>query len=355
MKSLILSFSFAVLFLTADAQTFGGMFHKHKPENVQKIEVSSDANASTTLGSSFMLTVKATESNGKKTYSFSTPEIPWTEFDVVVKGGTFQDGKVVAAKRLSETEAGSLSIKVSYKTKPELDTTFSINLVEGKDLQLDFNGKDGNDGASGQAGSNGRVHQQGDQCVEGEAGQSGESGYDGEDAPEIEVYLKKATVSSLGHDMICVLVVNMSLNDTSYYYMDLAGSMTINCNGGNGGNGGRGGQGGIGSKSTDGTECKGGSGGNGGNGGNAGNGGKITVHVDPGLDLSKYKIKFVNTPGSVGAGGYGAIGGAHGENTAPVAGRRGADGSNGKPGRDGKPGPKPFIKSEAVSSKLFGI
>lgn len=355
MKQFILILLFAVLFLSANAQPSGNLFKKHKSENVVSTHVSIDASMSTTLGSTFSVSVKVTESNGKKTYSFNTPEVPWSEFDVVVKGGTFSNGKVITTKKLSETESGKISIRITYKPKPELDTTIFIDLITGKNLHLDFNGQDGGPGASGAAGANGRVLATGDQCREGDPGGDGESGFDGEDAPEIEVYLKKIMVSSLGKEMICVLIVNMSVNDSSSFYMDLTGSMTIFCNGGNGGTGGRGGIGGIGSKTNAGVECKGGSGGTGGNGGKAGNGGKITVHVDPSVDLAKYDIKFVNEAGTGGSGGYGAIGGAHGENTAPVEGRRGTDGKNGKDGLAGKPGPKPFIKNEAVSSKLFTI
>lgn len=352
MKQFCITLLFAVLFLSADAQS---LFKKHKSENVLKTEVTTDANASTTLGSTFNVSVKTTESNGKKTYFFTTPEVPWSEFDVVVKGGTFANGKVVVTKQLSETDAGKISIKLTYKPKPELDTTLIIDLITGKSLQLNFSGKDGGLGGYGAAGANGRVLATGDQCREGDPGGDGEAGFDGEDAPEIEVYLKKMMVTSLGKEMICVLVVNMSVNDSLRYYMDLSGSMTIFCNGGNGGTGGRGGQGGIGSKNSAGVECKGGNGGNGGNGGKAGNGGKITVHVDPSVDLQKYNIKFVNEAGTPGTGGYGSIGGAHGENTAPVEGRRGTDGKNGKTGLAGKPGPKPFMKMEAVSATLFDV
>lgn len=328
------------------------LIKRHKAENVQQIAVTTTANATTTLGSTFFVTVKVTESAGKKPYSFQTPEVPWNEFDVQVKGGTFKNGTVSVSKKLSGTESGKLTFSLSYKTKPDLDTSFTIELITGKNLVLDFSGKSGDrgkDGSSGNTGSGGETT-----CQEGTPGESGMKGFDGEDGNELEVFLKKRMVPSLGREMICVLVVNMNTNDSSEYFMDLAGSMSIVSNGGDGGGGGRGGYGGIGGKTNSGSECNGGVGGNGGDGGNSGSGGKITVYVDPNIDLAKYKITFVNNPGKPGSEGYGAIGGAHGGNTAPVEGRRGRDGVNGKPGRVGKPGPKPFMKPGPVSDKIFG-
>lgn len=339
-----------LLLLLLPVASHAQLIKRHKAENVQQIEVSTTAGAATTLGSSFTVTVKVTESTGKKPYSFQTPEVPWNEFDIKVKGGTFKNGVVSVSKKLSETESGKLTFSLSYKTKPGLDTAFTIELITGKSLVLDFSGKSG---ARGDNGSSGNTGSSGETCQEGTPGQAGMKGEDGEDGNELEVYLKKKMVTALGREMICVLVVNMNLNDTSEYFMDLSGSMTILSNGGNGGNGGRGGYGGVGGKTVGGTECNGGVGGNGGDGGNSGNGGKITVHVDPNIDLAKYKITFTNNAGTPGGEGDGAIGGAHGGNTAPVEGRRGRDGVDGRPGNAGKPGPKPFIKPEAVSDKIF--
>jgi hypothetical protein len=268
------------LLLVAFASQANAQLRRHRPQAVTAIRVTTLADSSTTLGSRFRIKIETSETFNGRTYKESTPNVPWSEFRIVVTGGTLSYGTgnssagfIDVAKQLSATDKGKLVIEVKYLMKDGLDTTLTIDLVHGKKMWLVHEGTTGARGTDGQNGANGTAYNGG--CWNGEDGEQGYSGDNGGNGPDLNVYIKKMIVHELNEELICVMIVNHLKHDTSSYFMDAAGSMTIVSRGGNGGNGGYGGSGGSGGVAQNGTQCNRGSGGKGGDGGEGGKAGGL--------------------------------------------------------------------------------
>jgi hypothetical protein len=341
------------LFLTgASASLHAGLIQRHDPELVSRITITTSANSGTTLGSTFRLEATTIEKKGNKLFSCSTaeragklPEVEWAEFAVEVAGGTFDEGIVSVSRNLADLSKGKLVLNVSYRQNPELDTTIVLEMITGQTIVANYAGADGSPGEKGHR-----------EAVNGAPGMPGDTGKPG---PEIVVFLKKISSPDFEKGLVCALIIDLSRHDTARFYLDpSAGSLTILASGGAGGYGGAGGHGAPATKeaSRRAVVARGGRGGDGGNGGPGGTGGKLTVYVDPGMDVSQYPIAFKTSGGNGGPGGRGGRGSLGSSGTTPATryvSQAQGSGKNGADGRPGTDGPPPVIVVLPVSDEMM--
>jgi hypothetical protein len=293
------------------------------------LRYSSEANIN--YGSSFNLETFIIYSNNKEKEVTGKDELT-----IGISGASYRkNGTVSIDSYPTKLSSNTISVSASYvKEDISLQTQIDIPFNYKGNIQLHFDGRDGEKGTTGDKGSTALLFRDG---KEGGVGGNGTSGSSGDN---LTVYVWKDSV-----DFYFFKVQNLKTSVTYIYKIkDRGYSFSLNATGGQGGKGGEGGNGGDGkdgSVSDDKVKDPGdgGKGGMGGNGGNGGNGGDVYVFIHPNAADIQPRVTTSNYGGTAGAGGDGGKGGKAGTpatgQTAASDGTAGASGTGGYSGSNG--------------------
>lgn len=226
-----------------------------------------------------------------------------SDLSYMVSGATIYNSKIRLNGYPTAFTKDTIFVTATY-TKKELNfsTKKSIPFNYKGDLELKFNGQDGDQGESGSDGGTALLFRDGKDGDEGLSGGQGENGHD------ITVHIYKKSENNLYY----IRVTDLNSSKMFYYKTkDVGYAIKFYVNGGKGGGGGTGGDGGSGKDGKK-TEKKtkragdGGNGGNGGIGGTGGNGGSVYVFIHPSAAEIQSKMTANASggyPGDAGAGG----------------------------------------------------
>lgn len=256
--------------------------------------------------------------------------------DYIVKGAQYSSGKVSIDKYPVSFRKDTIFVTATY-VKKELNFTTqkAIPFNYKGDLELSFNGTDGEEGTKGSDGGTALLFR------DGKDGDDGYSGSDGTNGHDITVHIYK----NAEDDLYYMRVTDLNSSKMFFYKTkDVGYPIKFHVNGGKGGRGGSGGDGGSGKdgKSTDKKTKRPGNGGNGGNGGiggSGGSGGSVYVFLHPSAADIQSRITAISQggyPGDAGAGGKAGSPGTPLEGQDPA--EPGIEGSAGSVGAMGASG-----------------
>jgi hypothetical protein len=267
-----------------------------------------------------------------KTEGFLGGDTKWTNFNVVVVSGKFNEGIVTIEKDPRRIKDNKVVVTVTpLETLNSISKELTINVDYKGSVFANFSGVVGQSGYSGTDGAHGL----GVAGKSGGNGTNGTSGSDGGKGQSIDVYVSSFYDASLKDTLLTVFVESKTNMSQGYFVINTkGGNIKVSADGGAGGSGGSGGYGGIGGmgQSPGGNGGNAGNGGNGANGGNGGDGGEIRFHIDPSAKVYQKLISYSNIGGIGGIPGVGGAAGSPGV-ASPSGGKQGLNGTKGKPGQ----------------------